>query len=97
MSVFVSPGQVAQITLYSAVLMYGNGIGDSFLDPVVYIDPDQPNASLYTLALSPGIPNGAADTAGTPEPASLLLAGSAMLLFGLVQCGKRRQRNAVSR
>jgi hypothetical protein len=89
-SVLVSPGQIGNIDLTTAVQMYGNGTGNAFLDPVLSINPNQPNASLYTLQLSPGIPNG--ELAASPEPTSSLLAGSAILLVGISKLRRKAKK-----
>ena len=61
-------------------------------DPLIYIDPAFPNASLYSIVVSPGVGN--APLAPVPEPATLSLLGTALCAIGLLR--RRHSRMAVS-
>ncbi|HEY4901192.1 MAG TPA: PEP-CTERM sorting domain-containing protein [Terriglobales bacterium] len=56
--------------------MYGVGSAYAYADPYIYVDPNDPNASLYSIVVSPGIGN--VPLGSTPEPASLVLLGSGL-------------------
>jgi len=91
-----SPGQVANVNLTAAAYVLGVGTATAFLDPVISIDPNQPNANLYSIQVSAGVPNSAAAPASaTPEPASMLLAGGA--LFAIAVARRRRKQNLETR
>jgi len=63
----------------------------AFADPYIYIDPTFPNASLYSIVVSPGVgntPTGAA----VPEPATLWCVGSMVGVLGLIQRRRRMRR-----
>jgi hypothetical protein len=49
--------------------------GSAFVDPFIYIDPAFPDASLYSVIVSPGVGNGAPAPGQVPEPATLCLVG----------------------
>jgi hypothetical protein len=55
----------------------------AFADPYIYIDPAFPNASLYSVVVSPGVGN--VPLAQVPEPATLGLVGSVLVAFGLLR------------
>jgi hypothetical protein len=48
----------------------------AFVDPFIYIDPAFPDASLYSIVVSPGVGNG--PLAAVPEPATLWLVAMAL-------------------
>jgi hypothetical protein len=62
--------------------------GRAFADPYIFIDPTFPNASLYSIVVSPGVGNAA--PAAVPEPATLWLwfVGTSVGALGLL---RRRQ------
>ena len=76
------------VTLYalaqSPATRVSNETARAFADPRIFVDPSFPNASLYSIVLSPGVGNGNEPLAAAPEPAALwfvaLLLG-AMVLF----------------
>jgi PEP-CTERM motif len=55
----------------------GVGWGSAYADPYIYVDPNDPNASLYSIVVSPGIGN--VPLGSTPEPSSLVLLGSGVM------------------
>jgi len=72
------------------------GTGDSLrpepasasADPFIFVDPAFPQASLYSIEVSPGVGN--ADAAGVPEPADagLVALGILMCAAGLAQSAR---------
>ncbi len=72
-------GDVATIDMSTLVSLWEGAAGASgsavaYADPYIYIDPNTPNASQYSIVVSDGIGNNPLGT--TPEPSSLLLLGS---------------------
>jgi hypothetical protein len=57
----------------------------AFADPFIYIDPAFPNASLYSVIVSPGVGNVAPGQA--PEPATLWFVGMAIGALRLLRRG----------
>jgi hypothetical protein len=81
LSIPATAGFVYKIELTAAAGTVGSGSASAFADPLITIDPSTPNASLYSIELSPGVVNAlgpAADAATTPEPASFALFGLGM-------------------
>jgi hypothetical protein len=48
-------------------------------DPFLFVDPSFPNASVYSILVSPGVGNVPVPTATAPEPASVVLFALAVL------------------
>lgn len=82
-----SSGDFVNLTV-EAVAQAGFGTTDeaasAFADPIIIVDPSFPNASLYSVIVSPGVDNGAA---AAPEPATL--ASVVMAIGGLVLLRRR--------
>lgn len=55
----------------------------AYADPYIYVDPAFPNASLYSIAVSPGVGN--MPLPQVPEPAVLWLVGSGLGALGLLR------------
>ena len=65
----------------------GSGSASAYADPYLVIDPSTPNASQYSIIVSPGVGN--VPLGSTPEPSSLMLLGSGVA--GLAGLMRRRQ------
>ena len=52
-------------------------------DPHIFIDPAFPNASLYSIIVSPGVSNDEEPAAAAPEPAMFPLTGIALAALSL--------------
>ena len=62
------------MSLVSYPLQGQVGSGTAYADPYIYVDPNTPNASQYSIVVSQGIGN--VPLSPTPEPSSLMLLGS---------------------
>ena len=77
-------GDIGTVTINNdlnmSLVVYPNvtqvGSGSAYADPYIYVDPNDPNASLYSIVVSPGIGN--VPLGSTPEPPSLMLVGSGL-------------------
>jgi len=79
-------GDINTLTLNAGASAGGNLSSQSataFADPFIFIDPSFPTASLYSIAVSPGVGNAAA----VPEPATAALA----ILGALALIARRRR------
>jgi hypothetical protein len=65
---------------------YPTGSASAYLDPIFYIDPTFPDASEYSIVISPGIGN--SPVSGVPEPSTW-----AMMLLGVAGLGFAGYRN----
>jgi hypothetical protein len=63
---------------------------EAFADPYIFIDPSFPNASLYSIIVSPGVANSPDAPTSAPEPASGALC--AALLLGITLAVPARSR-----
>ena len=100
LQITTNPGYVSSVDLE---IEAGTGFsanpiaGYASADPFIFIDPSVPDASAYTITLSPGVANGLPGMGGVPEPATW-----AMMLAGLGLAGaqlrdshrRRRSRSA---
>jgi hypothetical protein len=70
------------VTLYvmaqAPATRISNESARAFADPYIYVDPAFPDASLYSIVVSPGVGN-----VLVPEPATLWLVGAALGALGL--------------
>ncbi len=71
------PGTEIGVRISALAESLSGGSGYAFADPLFSIDPLTPNASLYSIEMSPGIANalGPGPAAATPEPGSVALMG----------------------
>jgi hypothetical protein len=61
------------------------------VDPFIFIDPSFAGASLYSIAVSPGVANAAA----VPEPASRVLVALGALVLALAAAASRKRRSGL--
>lgn len=80
----VSGSTLDSVTLYAMaqapVTRASNESAMAFADPYIYIDPSFPNASLYSIVVSPGVAN-----VPVPEPGVAGLLGAGLAAFGLAR------------
>jgi hypothetical protein len=62
-----------------------NETARAFADPFIFIDPAFPDASLYSIVVSPGVGNARVDPGVVPEPATLWLLGSVLGALSLIR------------
>lgn len=89
-------GDVATVELNTQVSLWEGAPGAvgsayAYADPYIYVDPNDPNASLYSIVVSPGIGNVPLGT--TPEPSSLTLLSSGIV--GLATVLRRAVRKTL--
>jgi hypothetical protein len=77
--------QVDMLAIADSDFELGPSTGEALIDPVYRVDPSFPNASQYSIVLSPGIGNSA-----VPEPAAW-----ATMLLGLAALGAALRRCPV--
>ncbi len=65
-------------------------VDTGFLDPLILIDPSNPDASAYTIIVSPGVTNGPITPTPEPSTSSFMLIGIG--LIGLMMIRKRIAR-----
>jgi hypothetical protein len=85
----LSGATLDSVTLYaqaSATATHStNEFASAFADPFIYVDPAFPNASLYSIVVSPGVGNVPLEPAQVPEPATLWLVGSVLFTLSLLK------------
>lgn len=88
-----SGANLDSITLYAVAqapaTRSSNESARAFADPYIYIDPAFANASLYSIAVSPGVAN--VPLTPVPEPGSVLLLSIGTAAIGLLRRRSRLQ------
>ncbi len=84
---------INSVTLDASLYLLSVSGGSAYADPHIYIDPATPNASAFSLLMSPGVGNALASTAA-PEPSTWSLTLSCVAA-GLV-AGRRMRRSRAS-
>ena len=75
------------------VSTFGAGVASGYLDPVIFVDPNFPNADLYSIVLSPGVANALPSVGSSvPEPGTFWLLGSSV---GLALLPRWRRRSSI--
>jgi hypothetical protein len=69
------------VQAHATATHFSNELARAFADPYIFIDPAFPNASLYSIVVSPGVGN----MPRVPEPATLWLIDSVLGALSLIR------------